>query len=174
MPHLQRSASARNIQAQKRSGHRIRKSTPQPQRTHNMQSTCFPAIIGVLALLASPVLADDAPLFEEDGPFRQGEGFGTPATCETIANWIDRVPDYNGRITMNITGAIIENHWDGALAYLIMCAPEGIQVMCVTYAPQEITGEEIMFAGGYNRYSDTQILLDPCLVYPVGTVSDLR
>ena len=46
--------------------------------------------------------------------------------------------------------------------------------MCVTYAPQEITGEEIMFAGGYNRYSDTQILLDPCLVYPVGTVSDLR
>jgi hypothetical protein len=50
-------------------------------------------------------------------------------TYETIDDWIDRVPDYDGHITMVIKGAIEESHWDGVLAYLIVCKPEGIQVM---------------------------------------------
>lgn len=74
---------------------------------------------------------------------------------------------------MVIDGEIVESHWDGALAYLIMCEPEDIQVMCVTYYPREVTGETIRFAGGYNRNGERQIILDPCLVYPADDSSDL-
>ena len=116
-------------------------------------------------VLGSPAAADS--IFEEDGPFRQGEGFGTPATCETIGDWIDRVPDHDGRISMVIKGPIRESHWDGALAYLIMCDPGGIEVMCVTYTEQDVTGEAVQFAGGYNRVDERRIMLDPCLTYPV-------
>ena len=122
------------------------------------------ALLAALAL-GSPAAAD--PIFEEDGPFRQGEGFGTPATCETIRDWIDRVLDYDGRISMVINGPIRESHWDGALAYLIMCDPGGIEVMCVTYTEQDVTGEPVQFAGGYNRVDERRIMLDPCLTYPV-------
>ena len=105
-------------------------------------------------------------VFEDEGPFRPGEGYGTPATCETIGDWIDRAPDYSGRISMVITGILEESHWDGALAHLIMCKPDQIQVMCVTYSPVEVTDEPVMFAGGYNRAGERQIVLDPCLSYP--------
>ncbi len=111
-----------------------------------------------------PVAAE--PIFEDDGPFRPGEGFGAPATCNTIGGWLDRVPDYEGRISMIIDGAVEESHWDGALAYLIMCEPGGVQVMCVTYHPREASDETIRFAGGYNRAGENQVVLDPCLVYP--------
>ena len=121
----------------------------------------------LLAMLALGAHAAADPIFDEDGPFRQGEGFGTPATCETIGDWIDRVPDYDGRISMVIDGPIRESHWDGALAYLIMCDPGGIEVMCVTYAEQEVTGEPVQFAGGYNRVDERRIMLDPCLTYPM-------
>lgn len=139
-----------------------------------MQCNNISIIISVLGLLAFPVVAQDKSHFDNEGPFREGEGFGTPATCETMADWIDRVPDYSGRISMTITGEIVESHWDGALAYLIMCEPEDIQVMCVTYYPAEVNGETIMFAGGYNRAGESQIALDPCLVYPDDGTSDLR
>ena len=130
--------------------------------------------LGLLVSLAwCAAVAAEEPVFDEDGPFRQGEGFGTPVTCKTMADWIDRAPDYSGRISMVIDGEIVESHWDGALAYLIMCEPEDIQVMCVTYYPQEVTGETIRFAGGYNRNGERQIILDPCLVFPADSSSDL-
>jgi hypothetical protein len=116
-------------------------------------------------MLATAARAE--PEFDLEGPFRQGEGFGTPATCETIGNWIDRVPDYDGRISMVIEGVIVHSQWDGALAYLIMCDPGGIQVMCVTYYPEEVTGEPVLFAGGYARVGEDQVMLDPCMTYPV-------
>ncbi|WP_162784683.1 hypothetical protein [Paracoccus suum] len=47
------------------------------------------------------------------------------------------------------------------MAYLIMCDPAGIQVMCVTYEPQEATGQQVQFAGGYNRMDERRIVLDP-------------
>ena len=106
------------------------------------------------------------PVFDEDGPFRMGEGFGTPATCQTIGDWIDRVPDYDGRISMVIEGPIRESHWDGALAYLIMCDPAEVQVMCITYYEQPVSDQPVMFAGGYVRAGEAQIVLDPCLTYP--------
>tara|TARA_R100000789_G_scaffold7097_3_gene11427 strand:+ start:847 stop:1269 length:423 start_codon:yes stop_codon:yes gene_type:complete len=111
-------------------------------------------------------MADDT-LYPEEGPFRPGEGFGTPATCETMPDWIDRAPEVNGRVSMVIEGPIVESHWDGALAYLIMCQPEQVQVMCVTYYPEDVTGEPVQFAGGYNRAGERQIILDPCLTYSV-------
>ncbi|SHF84582.1 hypothetical protein SAMN05444339_1162 [Loktanella atrilutea] len=67
---------------------------------------------------------------------------------------------------MVIDGAIVENHFDGALAYLIMCEPEDIQVMCITYHDHDASDEIVRFAGGYNRNAERQIILDPCLVYP--------
>ena len=131
-----------------------------------MQFKTFQALAGALALLAGAAASAAEPVFEQDGPFRMGEDTGPPATCETIGNWIDRVPDYEGRISMAMKGALVESHWDGALAYLIMCPPEGVQVMCVTYQPEDVTGETILIAGGYNRSGDRQIVLDPCLVFP--------
>ena len=125
------------------------------------------AALAAIALCTTCTLAIAQPVFEEDGPFRIAEGFGTPATCETVANWIERVPDYDGSITMVVKGAIEESHWDGALAYLIMCKPGDIQVMCVTYAERKPSPEIVLFAGGYSRVSERQIMLDPCLVYPV-------
>lgn len=125
------------------------------------------AIPIAIVLGATSAFAIAQPVFEEDGPFRIAEGFGTPATCETIGKWIDRVPDYDGRITMVIEGPIEESHWDGALAYLIMCKPQGIQVMCVTYAERKASSEMVLFAGGYIRAGERQIMLDPCLTYPV-------
>lgn len=119
----------------------------------------------LLCLLASAAIAQ--PVFDDESPFRQGEGFGTPATCGTIGDWIEQVPDYDGRISMVIEGAVDESHWDGALAYLIMCREEPVQVMCVTYEEREASSEPVLFAGGYNRVGETQVMLDPCLVYPV-------
>lgn len=134
----------------------------QTQRVGRMHLNTCRAMIGLLGLLNGPAAAQE-PRFD---PFRQGEGFGTAATCETIGEWIDRVPDYDGRISMVITGVLKESHRDGALAYLIMCEPEDVQVMCVTYYETEVTDETILFAGGYNRAAEKQIILDPCLVYP--------
>ncbi|WP_157994807.1 hypothetical protein [Paracoccus tegillarcae] len=66
---------------------------------------------------------------------------------------------------MTMKGEIIESHWDGALAYLVMCPAKGVQVMCATYYPEEVTGDTIMFAGGYARYGEQPVVLDPCLSY---------
>jgi len=122
--------------------------------------------IAFLVCAAGPATTQDAPHFPEEGPFRQGEGFGTPATCDTIGDWIDRVPAYDGRISMVISGTLQDSHWDGALAYLIMCEPEDVQVMCVTYHESEVDGQTVLLAGGFNRLDDRRIVLDPCLAYP--------
>ena len=56
------------------------------------------------------------PVFDEDGPFGPGEAVGSPATCETMPDRIERAPDYDGRISMAIEGTIVSSEWDGALA----------------------------------------------------------
>lgn len=117
------------------------------------------------ALIATSAIAT-TPEFDPEGPFRQGEGFGPPATCATLPDWIDRVPDYDGRISMTVTGRIVQSHWDGALAYAIMCSPDAVQVMCVAYAPPDRTDAEVTFAGGFLRAGERRIMLDPCLIYP--------
>ena len=131
-------------------------------------------LVIVASLACCTAAAAQEPVFDEDGPFRRGEDIGPPASCDTMADWIDRAPDYDGRISMAIDGVITESHWDGALAYVIMCDPDQVQVMCVTYYPQEVTGDVVRFAGGYNRHAERQVVLDPCLVFPADSSSDLR
>ena len=99
------------------------------------------------------------------GPFRPGEGYAeTPATCATIGDWADRAPEVDARITLTIRGKLVHVQSDGALAYLIMCEEGGMQVMCVTYQTNGMkAGDEVLFAGGYSRVGEKQVMLDPCL-----------
>ncbi|WP_102106954.1 hypothetical protein [Oceaniglobus roseus] len=124
------------------------------------------ALVTAIAVNGAPLRAENVPEFDPEGPFRQGEGFGTPATCDTLGDWIDRVPDYDGRISMTIRGVLRDSEWDGVLAYLLMCGEEQVQVLCVTYYPAELTGETVLLAGGYMRVGERQVMLDPCLAYP--------
>lgn len=114
-------------------------------------------------MLAPTAIA--APVFDPAGPFAEGEGMPqTPATCETIGDWIDRAPNYSGRISMAIEGVLTETHYDGALAYLIMCPEDAVQVMCITYYPEKADPDrQVMLAGGFIRSGERQIVLDPCL-----------
>lgn len=127
-------------------------------------------LLGTIALLAAfaclrggDVQAD--PCCDPDSPFREGEGWAdTPATCETIARWAARAPETDARITMVMEGRLAEVHWDGALAYLILCEAAGAQVMCVTYETNGLEpGDAAVVAGGYQRAGPRQVILDPCL-----------
>lgn len=99
------------------------------------------------------------------GPFRPGEGYADqPATCETIGGWVDRAPQVDARITMTVRGALSAVESDGALAYLVMCAEPGVRVLCVTYSTNDMRpGDVVLFAGGYARVGEKQVMLDPCL-----------
>ena len=105
------------------------------------------------------------PCCDPASPFRAAEGYpDVPATCETANHWIDRAPDLDGRVSFAIEGEIVAMEWDGALAYLIMCDEAAVQVMCVTYSKDDREiGETVLFAGGYARVGERQIMLDPCL-----------
>lgn len=86
------------------------------------------------------------------------------ATCETAKYWIDHAPLTENRTTFAITGKLAGVNWDGALAYLMMCSDAGVQVLCVTYSKDgRNTGDTVLFAGGYIRAGERQIMLDPCL-----------
>jgi len=122
------------------------------------------AAIGSLAICAN---ARSQECCDPASPFILGEAFPQiPATCETVGGWIDRAPQIDARISFTIVGPVEEVHWDGALAYLIMCEPTGVQVMCVTYSTNDLApGDVVMLAGGYSRVGDKQVMLDPCLPY---------
>lgn len=109
------------------------------------------------------------PRFDPDGPFVEGEAMPRrPASCETLPDWIDRVPAHDGRISMAIEGVVRESHWDGVLAYLVMCGPDQVQVLCVTYHPLEgDPARPVTLAGGFNLGGERQVVLDPCLASPV-------
>lgn len=98
-------------------------------------------------------------------PFRAGEGYADePATCENLAEWAGKAPSTDARISMSIRGALSAVESDGALAYLVMCELPGFQVMCVTYSTNGMApGDVVLFAGGYQRVGERQVMLDPCL-----------
>ena len=99
------------------------------------------------------------------GPFTLGEEYPeTPATCETIKYWADRAPRTEDRISLGIEGKLKAVKFDGTLAYLLMCESPGVQVVCVTYSTNGLgPGDVVLFAGGYRRVGERQIILDPCL-----------
>lgn len=120
-------------------------------------------VVSMLVGLASQAPA--AECCDPESPFRAAEGYpDIPASCETAPHWIEHAPEPDGRITFAIRGEIVAMEWDGALAYLVMCDEAAVQVMCVTYSREgrEI-GETVLFAGGYMRVGERQIMLDPCL-----------
>lgn len=122
------------------------------------------ALAGLMASL--PAFAE--PRIDPASPFRLGEGMPfDPATCQTLPEWADKAPDYGGRITMAIQGTLEESQWDGALAYLLMCPEDGLQVICITYYPEKPDpNRQVVLAGGYIRAEEKLIILDPCLSSP--------
>jgi hypothetical protein len=118
-----------------------------------------------LLFLAAVGAAQAQDCCDPASPFRAGEAYAeTPATCETLAHWVERAPQVDARITMSVRGPLVAVEFDGALAYLIMCEAPGVQVMCVTYSTNGMQpGDNVLFAGGYLRVGETQVMLDPCL-----------
>ncbi len=117
------------------------------------------------ALAVSSAAAQAQDCCDPAGPFRKGEAYADePATCETIGDWIDRVPDYDGRLTMSVRGALSAVETDGTLAYLIMCDAPGVRVLCVTYSTNGMQpGDVVLFGGGYAPVDESRVMLDPCL-----------
>jgi hypothetical protein len=65
---------------------------------------------------------------------------------------------------MVVRGKLSDVHWDGVLAYLEMCEPEGLRVVCITYSTNDMrAGDTVSFAGGYVSTNDKWVKLDPCL-----------
>ena len=123
-----------------------------------------------LALIASSPAALPAHSLAEawrapGSPFTIGEAFPeTPATCETVKYWIDKAPRIDARVSFAIVGELVAAEWDGALAYLVMCEEDGVQVMCVTYSVEgREVGDTVVFGGGYIPAGERRIMLDPCL-----------
>jgi hypothetical protein len=98
-------------------------------------------------------------------PFRPGEGYSeTPASCDTLSYWAERAPKTDARISMVVRGKLSDVGSNGVLAYLEMCDPKGLRVVCVTYKTNGMrAGDVVNFAGGYNRRSKEWVMLDPCL-----------
>jgi hypothetical protein len=122
-------------------------------------------VLALSLLLAASTASAAQECCDPAGPFRPGEGYAeTPATCATIGDWAARAPTVDARITLTIRGKLVHVQSDGALAYLIMCEEGGMQVMCVTYQTNGMkAGDEVLFAGGYARVGEKQVMLDPCL-----------
>ena len=123
----------------------------------------------LLAALPGADAAAERHWQDPDSPFRIGEGYAeVPATCETIADWIELAPEIDARFSFSIQGELVASDWDGALAYLVMCNEPGIQIMCVTYSNEgHEVGQEVFFAGGWSRVDERKVLLDPCLATTV-------
>ena len=122
--------------------------------------------LSVIVLLSACFsAAANEPWQAPDSPFVLGEAYPeTPATCVTVNDWINKSPDYDGRVSFSIVGKLVATEWDGALAYLIMCEAGGVQVLCVTYSKDgKEVGDTVLFGGGYSRVGERQIMLDPCL-----------
>jgi hypothetical protein len=133
------------------------------KRTTALQALGGPTLI--TALLLTPTLPRAADCCDPQSPFREGEGYAdTPATCENIAQWADRAPKTDARISLSIKGKLSAVHWTGVIAYIVMCDPKVMEVVCVTYETNDMrAGEVVSFAGGYSRRGDKQIFMDPCL-----------
>lgn len=123
----------------------------------------------ILALAwTTPLSAEDTACCDPLGPFSTAETSARhPATCETIGAWIDRAPDGPERINLTISGVLSYVGRDDALAYLVMCPKDGVQILCIAYQTNGMqVGDEVVFGGGYSRAGPDGIVLDPCLAYP--------
>lgn len=121
--------------------------------------------LGITAPSLRKAMAE--PCCDPAGPFAAADTSPRhPARCETNSDWIDRVPDHDGRLNMAISGRLTHVGSDGALAYLIMCPEDQVQVLCIAYQTNGMqSGDSVTFSGGYGRLGESQIVLDPCLAH---------
>lgn len=131
--------------------------------SYRLLSSAFPLSLVLLLAAAGQPIAEEC--CDPASPFRLGEGYADqPATCESIGGWVERAPQVDARITMSVRGALSAVESDGALTYLVMCAEPGVRVLCVTYSTNDMQpGDVVLFAGGYARVGEKQVMLDPCL-----------
>ena len=120
-------------------------------------------LTATLSFNAASIRASDC--CDPASPFREGEGYpDTAATCENLAHWVERAPTTTNRVSMAIRGRLSGVHSTSALAYLEMCEPKGMRVVCVTYETNGMqAGEVVTFAGGLSNRNKEWLVLDPCL-----------
>ena len=125
----------------------------------------FRLILSITLILSAQPLSAGIPCCDPASPFRPGEAYPeTLATCDTLSFWANRAPETDNRITVGIKGRLTGVHSDGVMAYLLMCEPTDVQVMCVTYKANDLArGDVVILGGGYSRVDEHHVVLDPCL-----------
>lgn len=116
----------------------------------------FPCIAALLASALAPAasLSQPAPSFRASC----GELRAAIAT-------LDRGDD--ALITIEVEGALRQVHFDGVLAYLVVCAVPDPQVLCVTYSTGDRkVGDRATITGAFTQRGPEHVLLDPCLPSP--------
>lgn len=129
-------------------------------------ATLIAAIL--MSLVCTASLAQSAGCCDPASPFREGEELAaTPATCENIADWAEKAPKTSARVTLSIVGKLSKVEASAALVYLTMCDESRVKVICVTYETNDMkAGDKVSFAGGYERSTAGDVVLDPCLASP--------
>ena len=90
------------------------------------------------------------------------------AACSELRAAIARLDrSGDGLITIEVEGVLREARSDGALAYLLMCAPPDPMVLCVTYSTgARKAGDRTVITGNFTQRDPDHVLLDPCLPAP--------
>ena len=112
------------------------------------------------------VLATGATFAQPEPSFR--------AACGGLRAAIARLDTSGeGLITIEVEGVLRDARSDGALAYLLMCAPPDPLVLCVTYSTGgRKAGDRTLLTGNFTQRDPDHVLLDPCLPAPSGQEQD--
>lgn len=118
-------------------------------------------MIGVAAGLLLPALLVCRPVSAQPAAIFSAE-------CHELREKLlqaDIDPDVN--TVIEVVGPVADVDFDGALAYIVACAPPDPLVLCVTYTtggwqPGDIVG----ISGTYRQVDPDHIMLDPCLHAP--------
>lgn len=90
------------------------------------------------------------------------------AACHELRQSIrdaDIDPDRN--TVIEVIGPVADVDFDGALAYIVACAPPDPLVLCVTYTTGDWQpGDIVGISGTYRQIDPDHIVLDPCLHAP--------
>jgi hypothetical protein len=117
----------------------------------------------VAALAASASFAKD-PLAERPAFSYGEEPARSAARCGDVRAMSAGLPPLEQRINLTVAGQLTAIQTDGALWYLVMCAPPDVRVLCVTYQSNDMKrGDPVLFRGGYSRIDEDHVALDPCL-----------
>ncbi len=121
----------------------------------------------MLCAAATVAMVQAAPGQEgpDTSPFAEADmKSASQARCEQLREATREVETGAKRVDLSVVGALTFVHHDGTLAYLGLCGPPDIRVLCVTYQTNGLkVGDVVMVAGGYGRPDADHIVLDPCL-----------